>query len=102
MRYSISDTAQWGDFTAGPRIVTEETKREMKKLLEEIQTGQFAKGWILENQANRPVFNAINRRENEHPVEVVGRQLRELMPFIRRQRKEVNPITKEVVSGAQN
>jgi ketol-acid reductoisomerase len=102
MRYSISDTAQWGDFTAGPRIVTEQTKQEMKKLLHEIQTGQFAKGWILENQANRPVFNAINKRENEHPVEVVGRQLRELMPFIRRQRKEVHPITKEVVSGAEN
>lgn len=83
MRYSISDTAQWGDFTAGPRIVTEQTKQEMKNLLHEIQTGQFAKGWILENQANRPVFNAINRSENEHPLEVVGRQLREMMPFIK-------------------
>jgi ketol-acid reductoisomerase len=102
MRHSISDTAQWGDFTAGPRIITEETKREMKKLLEEIQTGVFAKGWILENQSNRPVFNAINRRENEHPLEVVGRRLRELMPFIQRVRKEVNPLTKGVVSGAQN
>jgi ketol-acid reductoisomerase len=70
--------------------------------LEEIQTGVFAKGWILENQANRPVFNAINRRENEHPLEVVGRRLRELMPFIQRERKEANPVTKGVVSGAQN
>jgi len=83
MRYSISDTAQWGDFTAGPRIVTNETKQEMQKLLGEIQTGVFAKGWILENQANRPVFNAINRQEQEHPLEVVGRQLREMMPFIK-------------------
>lgn len=89
MRYSISDTAQWGDFTAGPRIVNDDTKDEMRKILHEIQTGQFAKGWILENQANRPVFNAVNRRENEHPLEVVGRQLREMMPFIQRQRKEV-------------
>ncbi|MCL6444916.1 MAG: ketol-acid reductoisomerase [Alicyclobacillus sp.] len=89
MRYSISDTAQWGDFMAGPRIVSEQTKLEMKKLLAEIQSGQFAKSWILENQANRPVFNAINRNENEHPLEVVGRQLREMMPFIRREKKEV-------------
>ncbi|MCL6547839.1 MAG: ketol-acid reductoisomerase [Alicyclobacillus sp.] len=87
MRYSISDTAQWGDFNAGPRIVTDETRKEMKKLLAEIQNGQFAKGWILENQANRPVFNAINRREQEHPIEVVGRQLREMMPFIQRGKK---------------
>lgn len=86
MRYSISDTAQWGDFTAGPRIVTEETKKEMKRILADIQSGQFAKGWILENQANRPVFNAINRQEQEHPLEVVGRQLREMMPFIKQTR----------------
>ncbi|MDQ0188955.1 ketol-acid reductoisomerase [Alicyclobacillus cycloheptanicus] len=84
MRYSISDTAQWGDFNAGPRIVTDETKKEMKKILEDIQTGVFAKGWVLENQANRPMFHAINQREQQHPIEVVGRQLRELMPFIRR------------------
>lgn len=82
MRYSISDTAQWGDFTAGPRIITEDTKKEMKKILSEIQKGQFAKGWILENQANRPVFNTINRQEQDHPIEVVGRNLREMMPFI--------------------
>lgn len=94
MRYSISDTAQWGDFTAGPRIVTDETKNEMRKLLHEIQTGQFARGWILENMANRPVFNAVNRRENDHPLEVVGRQLREMMPFIRRQSKNAGPAGK--------
>jgi len=98
MRYSISDTAQWGDFTAGPRIVTDETKQEMKRLLTEIQQGVFAKGWILENQANRPVFNALNRREQEHPLAVVGRQLREMMPFVKRQKPEA----KAVVTSVQN
>ncbi len=83
MRYSISDTAQWGDFVAGPRIVTEETKKAMKEILTDIQTGKFAKGWILENQANRPEFNAINEREKQHPIEVVGRELREMMPFVK-------------------
>ncbi len=87
MRYSISDTAQWGDFTRGPRIITDETKKEMKKILSEIQDGSFAKGWILENQAHRPVFNAINRMEQQHPLEVVGRQLREMMPFIKQPKK---------------
>lgn len=83
MRYSISDTAQWGDFTSGPRVVTEATKAEMKKILADIQSGAFAKSWILENQANRPMFNAINRSELEHPIEVVGRELRAMMPFIK-------------------
>lgn len=82
MRYSISDTAQWGDFISGPRIINEQVKQEMKAVLKDIQDGQFAKGWILENQANRPVFNAINERENNHPIEVVGRKLREMMPFV--------------------
>jgi ketol-acid reductoisomerase len=95
MRYSISDTAQWGDFMAGPRIVTEETKQEMKKILSEIQDGTFAKGWILENQADRPMFNAINRRENEHSLEVVGRQLREKMPFIKKPASGVVQATKK-------
>jgi ketol-acid reductoisomerase len=91
MRYSISDTAQWGDFVSGPRVVNEETKARMKEVLKDIQTGAFAKGWILENQANRPQFNAINRAENNHPIEVVGRELRALMPFIKKpnQKKEV-------------
>jgi ketol-acid reductoisomerase len=87
MRYSVSDTAQWGDFTAGPRVVTDETKAEMKKILSEIQTGEFAKGWILENQANRPVFNAVNNRESKHPIEVVGRELRAKMPFVQSKKK---------------
>jgi len=83
MRYSISDTAQWGDFVSGPRVINDETKARMKEVLTDIQTGQFAKGWILENQANRPQFNAINEREKEHQIEVVGRELRDLMPFVK-------------------
>lgn len=84
MRYSISDTAQWGDFVSGPRVVDADTKARMKDILSDIQTGKFAHGWILENQANRPQFNAINNRENQHEIEVVGRQLRELMPFVKK------------------
>jgi ketol-acid reductoisomerase len=95
MRYSISDTAQWGDFVSGPRIVTEETKKAMKDILTDIQTGKFAKGWILENQANRPEFNAINAREKQHPIEVVGRELREMMPFVKAK-------SKGVVTSAKN
>jgi ketol-acid reductoisomerase len=82
MRFSISDTAEYGDMTRGPRIVTAETRAEMKKILTEIQTGAFAKEWILENQANRPVFNALRRQSAEHPIEAVGSQLRAMMPWI--------------------
>ncbi|MDX8359388.1 MULTISPECIES: ketol-acid reductoisomerase [Bacillaceae] len=89
MRYSISDTAQWGDFVSGPRVITDSVKQEMKKVLEDIQTGKFAKGWILENQANRPEFTAINKRENEHQIEVVGRELRKMMPFIKQKKEAV-------------
>ncbi|MGP3609367.1 ketol-acid reductoisomerase [Anoxybacteroides rupiense] len=96
MRHSISDTAQWGDFISGPRIINDSVKAEMKKVLEDIQTGKFAKGWILENQANRPEFNAINRRENEHLIETVGRELRSMMPFVKAKQKEV------VVTSAKN
>ncbi|GHU89137.1 ketol-acid reductoisomerase [Clostridia bacterium] len=76
MRYSISDTAEYGDYSVGKRIITDETKKEMKKVLSEIQNGDFARNWILENQANRPSFNATRRREAEHPVETVGKELR--------------------------
>ncbi|GEL08833.1 ketol-acid reductoisomerase [Salisediminibacterium halotolerans] len=82
MRYSISDTAQWGDFVSGPRVVDADTKARMKDILADVQNGTFAKSWITENQANRPQFNAINARENEHEIEQVGRKLRELMPFV--------------------
>ncbi|MGJ9383638.1 ketol-acid reductoisomerase [Salipaludibacillus neizhouensis] len=84
MRDSISDTAKWGDFVSGPRVVNADTKARMKDVLTDIQDGTFAKGWILENQANRPQFNAINARENNHQIETVGRELRELMPFVKK------------------
>ncbi len=82
MRYSVSNTAEYGDYTRGPRIVTDETKAEMKRILEEIQSGEFARQWILENKAGAPAFKATRRREREHPVEKVGRELRKLMSWI--------------------
>ena len=83
MRYSVSNTAEYGDYTRGPRIVTEETKKEMKKILKEIQTGQFAREWILENKANQAGFKSIRRNEREHLIEKVGRQLRKMMTWIK-------------------
>ncbi len=82
MRYSISDTAEYGDLTRGKRIITEETRRNMKKILEEIQSGEFAREWMLENRVNRPVFNALRRREKEHPMEEVGAKLRNMMGWL--------------------
>ncbi|MCX4183311.1 ketol-acid reductoisomerase [Bacillus amyloliquefaciens] len=97
MRYSISDTAQWGDFVSGPRVVDAKVKESMKQVLTDIQNGTFAKEWIVENQVNRPRFNAINASENEHQIEKVGRQLREMMPFVKQGKKK-----EAVVSVAQN
>ncbi len=82
MRYSISDTAEYGDMTRGPRIITDETRAEMRRILDEIRGGSFAREWILENQAGRPVFNALRRRAAEHPIEEVGERLRSMMPWI--------------------
>ena len=82
MRYSVSNTAKYGDITRGPRIVTEETKKEMKKILAEIQSGEFAKEWMLENRVNRPVFNALLKRGQEHQIEEVGAKLRAMMPWL--------------------
>lgn len=82
MRYSISDTAEWGDYVSGPRVVTEDTKDAMRDILKDIQTGEFAKDWILENQAGRPKYNAIKQNELDHPLTEVGKELRALMPFI--------------------
>ena len=82
MRYSISNTAEYGDLTRGPRIITDETRKEMKKILGEIQSGQFAKEWILENKAKRPVFNALVKKGESHPVEEVGQRLRAMMPWL--------------------
>jgi len=82
MRYSISNTAEYGDFTRGPRVITDETKKEMKKILAEIQNGQFAKEWMLENQVNAPTLRAMRRQAAEHPIEAVGEKLRAMMPWI--------------------
>ena len=86
MRYSISDTAEYGDYTVGPRIITEETRKEMKKVLTAIQNGQFAREWILENQANRPGFNRMREIEAAHPSEKVGAELRAMMSWTRDKR----------------
>jgi len=86
MRYSISDTAEYGDLTRGPRIVNENTRAEMRKILTEIQSGQFAREWILENQTNRPVFNATRNREKQHLIEQVGAELRGKMSWIGQKR----------------
>jgi ketol-acid reductoisomerase len=83
MRYSVSNTAEYGDYTRGPRIVTDETKAEMKRILKEVQTGQFAREWILENKANAPGFKAMRKAERNHPIEDVGRRLRRLMTWIK-------------------
>jgi len=89
MRYSISDTAKYGDVTRGRRIVTEETRAEMKRILNEIQTGSFAREWMLENQANRPVYHAMISKDAEHPIEEVGERLRAMMPWIGKKIKAV-------------
>jgi ketol-acid reductoisomerase len=83
MRYSVSDTAEYGDYTRGPRIVSPETQAEMKKILSEIQSGQFAREWVLENQANRAGFLAMRRRDAEHQIEEVGKRLRAMMSWIK-------------------
>lgn len=84
MRYSISDTAEYGDLTRGPRIITEATKEEMRKILKEIQEGEFAKEWILENKANRPQFNALRNRDRNHLIEQVGSKLRSMMSWLQK------------------
>ncbi|UWG95670.1 ketol-acid reductoisomerase [Dehalobacter sp. DCM] len=84
MRYSVSDTAQYGDLMIGRRIITDETRQEMKKVLSEIQNGVFARNWLAENQVGRPVFNAITRRDAEHPIEKVGQQLRSMMAWLKK------------------
>lgn len=99
MRYSISDTAQWGDFVSGPRIINDETRERMQEILKEVQNGAFAKGWILENQTGRPQYHAINAKENNHPIEQVGRELRELMPFVNQSIQEKQKDVKEHVKN---
>jgi ketol-acid reductoisomerase len=84
MRHSISDTARYGDLTRGSRIINKEIRNEMCRILREIQSGEFAREWILENRANRPVFNALTNRDAEHPIEILGKGLRGMMKWIRK------------------
>ncbi|MBC8387914.1 MAG: ketol-acid reductoisomerase [Actinobacteria bacterium] len=84
MRDSISDTAEYGDMLIGKKVITPETRKNMKKILEDIQSGEFAKNWILENKAGRPVYNSIKKKEENHLVEKVGRNLRKMMPWIKK------------------
>ncbi|NPA24399.1 MAG: ketol-acid reductoisomerase [Deltaproteobacteria bacterium] len=86
MRYSISNTAQFGDLTRGPRVINNESREAMAEILEEIQDGSFAREWILENQANRPVFNALTRQGEEHEIEEVGHRLRSMMSWISKEK----------------
>ena len=83
MSYSISNTAEYGEYVSGPRIVTAETKAEMKRVLDDIQSGRFARDWMLENKAGQPRFKAMRRAEAEHPIEEVGAKLRAMMPWIK-------------------
>jgi len=83
MRYSVSDTAEYGDYSRGPRVIDEMVKDEMGHILDEIQDGTFAKEWILENQAGRPTYNALKRMDVDHPLELVGKKLREMMPWLK-------------------
>jgi ketol-acid reductoisomerase len=82
MRYSVSDTAEHGDYTGGRRIITEETRAEMRRMLREVQDGSYARSWILENQAGRPYFNTMRQQEHQHLIENVGRKLRAMMPWL--------------------
>jgi len=84
MNYSISDTAEYGEYTRGKRIITEKTRREMKKILEEVRSGEFAREWLLENRIGRPVFNKARKEWTEHPIEIVGAKLRKMMPWLKK------------------
>jgi len=94
MRYSISDTAEHGDYTGGPRVVTAETRAEMRRMLEAIRDGSYARGWVAEHEAGRPWFTATRRAEQDHPIERVGERLRALMPFL-------DPVTPEPAAARE-
>ncbi len=87
MRYSVSDTAEYGDLTRGKRIITEDTRREMKRILEEVRNGTFAREWIIENRVGRPVFTALRKKEAEHPIETVGKKLRSMMGWLKEKKR---------------
>ena len=84
MRYSISNTAEFGDYTRGPRIITDETKAEMKRVLDDIQSGRFTRDWMLENKVNQTSFKATRAKLAAHPIEEVGAKLRDMMPWIKK------------------
>jgi ketol-acid reductoisomerase len=90
MRYSVSETAEYGDYTRGPRVVGPDSKAEMKKILREIQTGEFAREWILENQAGQPMFQKLRQEGKEHPIELVGQRLRSMMSWIQEAKKDTS------------
>ena len=98
MRYSVSDTAEYGDYTRGPRIVNEQTRAEMRKILSEIQSGEFARAWIEENKTGRKNFLAMREAARNQPIEVVGKELREMMTFLKK-RKEAG-VPQEVTGYA--
>ena len=83
MRYSVSNTAEYGDYISQEKIVTKEVRENMKQMLKDIQTGKFAKDWILENQAGRPYFYTMRKKESEHLIEKVGKELRKMMPWLK-------------------
>ncbi len=86
MRYSISDTAEYGDYVSGKRVITDESRQGMKDILSEIQDGTFARNWLVENQVNRPYFNAVRNKEKAEQIEIVGEELRKMMPWVKKRR----------------
>lgn len=93
MNYSVSTTAEYGGYTRGPRVITDATKAEMRKILDEIQTGEFAKEWIAENRSGRENYEKLKAQSNDHPVEKVGKKLRDMMPFIGKDSKKVQDVS---------
>jgi len=100
MRFSVSDTAEYGDYTRGPRIINQQTRQEMRKILAEVQSGQFAREWIEENKTGRKNFLAMREAARNQPIEVVGRELRAMMPFLKK-KKEVG-VPEDQVSAAKS
>ena len=96
MRYSVSDTAEYGDYTRGPRVIDANVRETMKKVLTEVQNGTFAKQWIAENEAGRPNFKKMREDEARHPIEVVGKQLREMMTFLPKPKQKQSPVVAAV------
>jgi ketol-acid reductoisomerase len=100
MRYSISDTAEYGDYTRGPRIITEETRAEMRRILEEIQSGAFAREWLGENRSGRGTFERLRQTDRDHEIERVGAQLRAMMPWSEEGKAAQRPASPEAKEAA--